>query len=70
MLLFTPLLFACDWKKGETYSAIFQKYVDKCIQFGVSVVVFDGYDEESTKDTARAKRSKISSITAEITKNG
>ena len=64
------LLFACDWRKGERYENIFTSYVNKCRQFKVDIIVFDGYNEKSTKDSARSSRSKSVSATAEISKKG
>ena len=44
-------LFARDWRKGE----LFHKYAQKCHKLSVNVVVFDGYESSSTKDSTRIK---------------
>ena len=60
------LLWLCDWKKGEKFSKIFSKYEKICNGLGVNAIVFDGYDQESTKDSTRSNRSKTSSATVDI----
>lgn len=59
------LLWVCDWKKGEEFSIIFDRYVRKCRELCASVVVFDGY-EESTKAQTRERRAKKVSRSVEI----
>ena len=45
------LLWSCNWSKGDTFSKLFQMYINKCKMFGASVVVFDGYETSSKKAT-------------------
>ena len=59
------LLWLCNWRKGELYSQICQKYVDKCRNLHVDAVVFDGY-VQSTKNQTRLKRGKTTLGSVEI----
>ena len=34
------LLWSCNWSKGDTFSKIFQKYVNKCKRLGASIIIF------------------------------
>ena len=50
-------LWTCNLSKGEYFSIIAEKYVAKCKELNVTVVVFDGY-EECTNGEARSRRGK------------
>ena len=59
------LLWTVDWKRGEKFEEIFNKYTNKCKLIGAKNLVFDGY-EKSTKCEARNKREKSNSQTVVI----
>ena len=56
-----------NWSKNDTFSSIFQTYVDKCHYLKVNAIVFDGY-KSSTKDTTQTSRKGKSSKLIEIRK--
>ena len=60
------LLWTCDWKKGETFESICMKYVRKCQCLGANFVVFDGYEQTSTKSDTQILRAKNSFADVEI----
>lgn len=59
------LLWCCDWKKGESFNVIFQKYSNFLRHLGIHTIVFDGY-ELSTKDATHQKRAGIMSQNVDI----
>ena len=70
-MIFHPFsfLWSCKWSKGDTFSNIFQMYINKCKRLGATVVVFDSY-EASTKDATHNVRSgKMSKAVKIITEN-
>ena len=62
------LLWVCDWKKGEKFEIILDRYVQKCKELHAAVVVFDGY-ESSTKAKTQEKRGKKVSCSVEISEH-
>ena len=53
------LLHRIPWIQGTSFSKILQSYSDYVkSHYGDAVIVFDGYDESSTKDMTHMKRSK------------
>ena len=53
------LLHRIPWIRGTSFSKILQSYSDYVkSHYGDAVIVFDGYDESSTKDMTHMKRSK------------
>ena len=70
-VIFHPFsfLWSCRWSEGDTFSNIFQMYINKCKRLGATVVVFDSY-EASTKDATHNVRSgKMSKAVKIITEN-
>ena len=63
------LLWSRNWSKGDTFSRIFQMYINKYQRFGASAVAFDGC-EASTKDaTHNVKSGKMSQVVKIIAEN-
>ena len=61
------LLWLCDWRKGEKFLDIFDRYIQKCKELHASLVVFDGYDvENSTKVQTQERRGRKVSSSVEI----
>ena len=60
-----PLLWLCNWIKGELFQDIAQKYIAKCKSLKADVVVFDGY-ENSTKSQTQAKRGNTTKGSVEV----
>lgn len=55
------LLHKIPWQKKETFEEIFNNYSSYLgNKYGISAIVFDGYENASTKDMAHLKRSRIS----------
>ena len=53
------LLYRIPWTRGSSFSTILQTYADYVNKrFPGSVIVFDGYEEVSTKDMTHRRRSK------------
>ena len=53
------LLHRIPWQRGSTFESIVDSYADFVTKnYGEAVVVFDGYDEFSTKDMTHRRRSK------------
>ena len=59
------LLWCCDWKKGEPFKTIFQKYSNFLTHLGIHTIVFDGY-ELSIKDATHQKRARVMSHNVDI----
>ena len=53
------LLHRIPWQRGSTFESILDSFADFVTKnYGEAVVVFDGYDEFSTKDMTHRRRSK------------
>ena len=65
------LLHRIPWIRGTSFSKILQSYSDYVkSHHGDAVIVFDGYDESSTKDMTHMKRSKgIKGVSVTFTAN-
>ena len=53
------MLHRIPWNKGSTFSEILKTYSDYVLnKYGEAIVVFDGYEVASTKDSTYMRRSK------------
>lgn len=52
----------CNWTKTETFSNVFQKYVDKCRHLRINILVFDGHASSRKDATRSAKMSQVVAI--------
>ena len=53
------LLHRIPWNKGSKFSEILKTYSDYVLnKYGEAIVVFDGYESASTKDSTHMRRSK------------
>ena len=61
------LLHKVKWVKGESYKQTFHRYCDHVInKYGISTVVFDGYDIPSIKDHEHQRRTSVGKTSANI----
>ena len=53
------LLHSIPWTHGSTFPAIIKSYADYVSRhYGEPIVVFDGYEQSSTKNMMHRRRSK------------
>ena len=56
------VFWLCNWRKGEKFSKIFDLYIDKCREFNINTVVFDGYNKSTKNATHKERSNKMSQV--------